>query len=384
MILQELGFLVAGQGEIAKVLPPSWRPDIEGKADLVEEVIRIAGLDRIAPEPLPRLDPGVAKPILTTLQKRTRIAKREFAARGLVEAVTWSFVAHAEAKLFGGGHRSLQLANPIAADLSDMRPSLLPGLLKAAGRNADRGFGDVALFEVGQCFLTDEPDGQVMNAAVIRRGTARRAGAGRHWDGAAAPVDVFDVKADAMALLAALGVATGGMQVQVGGPAWLHPGRSGTLQFGPRGIVGSFGEMHPRILKSLDVRGPIVALEITLDVLPLPKYRPTKIKPKLGVSGLQPVRRDFAFVVARDVAAADLLRAVQGAERNLISATEIFDIYEGAGIADGQKSVAVEVTLQPADRTLTDVELEAISARIVEAAAKRTGAVLRAGATAPA
>ncbi len=378
VILQELGFLLAGQGEIAKVLPPSWRPDIEGKADIVEEVIRIAGLDRVAPEPLPRLDPGVAKPILTILQKRTRTAKRELAARGLVEAVTWSFVAHEEATLFGGGHRSLQLANPIAADLSDMRPSLLPGLLKAAGRNADRGFGDVALFEVGQCFLTDEPDGQVVNAAVIRRGTARRAGSGRHWDGAAAPVDVFDVKADATALLAALGIATGGLQVQAGGPAWLHPGRSGTLRFGPRGIVGSFGEVHPRILRALDVKGPVMAVEITLDLLPLPKYRPTRIKPKLGVSGFQPVRRDFAFVVARDVAAGDLLRAVQGAERNMIAGAEIFDIYEGAGIAEGQKSVAIEVTLQPVDRTLTDVELEAISARIVEAAAKKAGAVLRA------
>ncbi len=384
VILQELGFLLAGQGEVAKVLPPSWRPDIEGKADLVEEVIRIAGLDRIAPEPLPRLDPGVAKPILTILQKRTRSAKRELAARGLVEAVTWSFVAHGEATLFGGGHRSLQLANPIAADLSDMRPSLLPGLLKAAGRNADRGFGDVALFEVGQCFLTDEPDGQIVNAAVIRRGTARRGGAGRHWDGATAPVDVFDVKADAMALLAALGVATGGLQVQAGGPAWLHPGRSGTLRFGPRGVVGSFGEVHPRILKSLDVKGPIVAVEITLDILPLPKYRPTKIKPKLAVSGFQPVRRDFAFLVARDVAAGDLLRAVQGAERDLIAGAEIFDIYEGVGIADGHKSVAIEVVLQPVERTLTDAELDAISARIVEAAAKKAGAVLRAGATAPA
>jgi phenylalanyl-tRNA synthetase beta chain len=379
VILTELGFTVAGNAanERVKVLPPSWRPDIEGKADLVEEVVRIAGLDRVVSQPLARIDPGVVKPILTPLQKRTRLAKRELAARGLVEAVTWSFIAHEEAKLFGGGSRNVQLANPIAADLSDMRPSLLPGLIKAAQRNADRGYGDVALFEVGQCFTSDEPEGQAIHAAAIRRGTARAAGTGRHWDGGARTIDVFDAKADAMALLAALGVSTGGLQVAPGGPDWLHPGRSATLQFGPRNVVGSFGELHPRILKALDAKGPLVGFEILLDSLPLPKYRPTKIKPKLAISDLQPVRRDFAFVVGREVAAGEVVRAAENAERGLITGVTLFDIYEGPGIEADKKSLALEVTLQPSDRTLTDAELEAVSAKIVAAVAKKTGAVLR-------
>ena len=378
VILTELGFAVAGQGDRVKVLPPSWRPDIEGKADLVEEIIRIAGLDRVKAQPLPRLDGGVVRPVLTVLQRRTAAAKRELAARGMVEAVTWSFIAHEEAKLFGGGGRALQLANPIASDLSDMRPSLVPGLLKAAGRNADRGFPDVALFEVGQCFSSDEPEGQTMRAAGLRRGTARQAGAGRHWDGAARAVDVFDAKADAEALLAALGLPMAGLMVTAGGPDWLHPGRSGTLSFGPKTVVGSFGEVHPAVMAALDLKGSAVAFEITLDELPLPKYRPTKMKPKLALSDLQPVSRDFAFVLDRGVPVGELLRAVGNVDRALIASTQVFDLYEGPGIGDGKKSVALAVTLQPRGKTLTDAEIDGVSARIVEAAQKRTGAVLRA------
>ncbi len=377
VILTELGFTVAGQGEKAKVLPPSWRPDIDGKADLVEEIVRIAGLDRVAPQPLPRIAPGVAAPILTLLQKRTRLAKRALASRGFLEAVTWSFIGHADATLFGGGSRELQLANPIAADLSDMRPSLVPGLVKAAGRNADRGFGDVALFEVGQCFASDRPEGQTIRAAALRRGTARPEGAGRHWDGGARSVDAFDAKADALALLGALGVPIGGLQVVPGGPAWLHPGRSGTLRFGPKTVVGQFGELHPRTLAALDVRGPIVVVEITLDDLPLPRHRPTKMKPKLALSDFQPVRRDFAFVVGRDVAVGEVVRAAEGAERGLISGVSVFDLYQGPNVAPDKASVAIEVTLQPTDRTLTDAEIEAVSAKIVAAVAKKTGGSLR-------
>jgi phenylalanyl-tRNA synthetase beta chain len=332
-ILHELGFHIVGGGDRSRVLPPSWRPDIEGKADLVEEVIRIAGLDRIVPAPLPRIDAGVVRPVLTVLQKRTRAARRLLASRGLVEAVTWSFVSHEEARLFGGGDPSLSLANPIAADLSDMRPSLLPGLLKAAGRNVDRGFGDVALFEVGQGFASDEPEGQSTLAAAIRRGTAKMTGTGRHWSGHQGPVDALDAKGDALALLVGLGVPTGGLQVVPGGPDWMHPGRSGTLRFGPRTVVGAFGEIHPRILTALDVSGPIVAFELTLDLLPLARHRPTKAKPKLTLADLQPISRDFAFVVGREVAAGDVLSAAGGAERDLVSAAEIFDVYEGPGIA---------------------------------------------------
>ncbi len=377
VILEELGFHIAGSGDRVKVLPPSWRPDIEGKADLVEEIVRIAGLDRIEPKPMPRAENAVAKPILTLLQKRTRLAKRTLAARGLVEAVTWSFIAKEEAKLFGGGDKRLALANPIASDLSDMRPSLLPGLLNAAQRNADRGYGDVALFEVGQCFLNDEPEGQVMKAAAVRRGTARAEGVGRHWDGGAVPVDAFDAKADALALLTSLGIPTGGLQVVAGGPSWFHPGRSGTLQFGAKTVIGAFGEIHPKVLKALDLKGPLVAFEITLDALPAPKYKPTKTKPRLALSEFQPVTRDFAFVVDRTTSAGDILKAAQGAERQLIAGIEVFDVYEGPGIESGKKSVAIAVTLQPTEKTLTDPEIDAVSQKIVSEVAKRTGAVLR-------
>jgi phenylalanyl-tRNA synthetase beta chain len=377
VILESLGFHVAGAGDRVKVLPPSWRPDVEGKADLVEEVIRVVGLDRIAPQPLRREQETVVRPILTLIQKRTRLAKRLLAARGLVEAVTWSFIAKEEATLFGGGDKRLSLANPIASDLSDMRPSLVPGLLKATQRNADRSFGDVALFEVGQCFASDEPEGQTIKAAAVRRGTARAEGVGRHWDGGAVAVDAFDAKADAMALLTALSVPTAGVQVVPGGPDWLHPGRSGTLQFGPKNQIGAFGEIHPKILRALDLKGPLVAFEITLDALPAPKYRPTKIKPKPALSELQPVTRDFAFVVAREVAAADILRAAQGAERQLIAGIDVFDLYEGQGVDPDKKSVAIAVTLQPTEKTLTDAEIDAVSQKIVAEVAKKTGAMLR-------
>jgi len=376
--LETLGFHVAGTGDRVKVLTPSWRADAEGKADLVEEIIRIAGLDRIEAKPLEPLHDTAGQPVLTVLQKRTRLAKRALAARGLVEAVTWSFIPHDDAVLFGGGRADLVLANPIAADLSDMRPSLVPGLLRAAQRNADRGLADVALFEVGQCFESDQPEGQTTRATAIRRGTAGHLGGGRHWDGAAAPVDVFDAKADALALLAAFGIPTGGLQVVAGGPDWLHPGRSGTLQFGPKNVIGYFGEVHPRVMKALDLKGQIVAFEITLDAVPLPKYRPTKVKPALALSDFQAVSRDFAFVVPRDVAAGEVVKAAQAAERKLIAGIDVFDIYEGVGIPEGSKSVAIAVRLQPVERTLTDAEIEAVTARIVAEVGRKTGATLRA------
>ncbi|CAO4157701.1 phenylalanine--tRNA ligase subunit beta [Methylorubrum extorquens] len=375
--LESLGFHISGSGDRVKVLPPSWRPDVEGKADLVEEIVRIAGLDRIEPKPLPRVETVAVEPMLTVLQRRGRLSKRALAGRGMLEAVTYSFVAHEDARLFGGGGADLALANPIAADLSDMRPSLVPGLLQAAQRNADRGFPDTALFEVGQCFASDEPEGQSLRATGLRRGTARHAGSGRHWSGAAEAVDAFEAKADALALLAALGVPTGGLQIVAGGPDWLHPGRSGTLQFGPKNVVGHFGELHPRLLKAMDLKGTLVAFEITLDSLPLPRHRPTKAKPALVLPDLQAISRDFAFVVPRDVPAADILKAAQGAERKLITGIEVFDLYEGAGIPDGSKSVAVAVRLQPSERTLTDAEIEAVSAKIVAEVSKKTGATLR-------
>ena len=381
LILEQLGFHVSGLGDMVKVAPPSWRADIEGKADLVEEITRIAGLDRVESRPLPRIEPTVAKPVLTLLQKRTRLAKRTLAARGLVEAVTWSFIGAREAELFGAtgeAAQRLKLANPIASDLSDMRPSLLPGLLKAAQRNADRGFGDMALFEVGQIFRDDDEKSQFMATCAVRRGSARLAGAGRHWDGALKNADAFDAKADAFAVLNALGIPTGGLQVTQGGPDYFHPGRSATLQFGPKMIVGAFGELHPRTLAALDVKGPVVAFELLLDLLPPPKAKPTKVKAKLALSDFQPVTRDFAFVVARDVAAGDLVKTALAADRALITDAQVFDIYEGAGVGDGKKSVAIAVTLQPRDKTLTDAEIDAIGGKIVAEIGKRYNAALRA------
>ena len=377
--LEKLGFAVAAQASNAErvhVRAPSWRPDIENKADLVEEIIRLAGLDRIAPVPLER-DSAISGPVLTLLQKRVRTARRALAARGMVEAVTWSFVAKAQAEIFGGGGPDLALANPIAADLSDMRPSLLPGLIAAAKSNFARGLGDVALFEVGQVFKSDAEDGQFVTAAGLRRGTAKPGGAGRHWSDKAAPVDAFDAKADALALLAALGVAANAVQIVPGGPDFLHPGRSATLQFGPKNIVGWFGELHPRVLEALDATVPLAAFEITLDLIPPPKARPTKAKPKLDLPDFQPVERDFAFIVDKSVKAGDLIKAAQGADRNLIVNVGVFDLYAGAGVPEGKKSVALNVTLQPREKTLTDAEIEAVAQKIVAEAGKKTGATLR-------
>ncbi len=379
VILQTLGFHVSGAGAQVKIAPPTWRPDVEGKADLVEEIIRIVGLDKVKPEPLPA-QLHVNGPVLTLLQRRTRAAKRLLASRGMAESVTWSFVSETQAGLFGRSAAMaprLKLSNPIAADLSDMRPSLLPGLIAAGQRNADKGFPDVALFEVGQIFQGDGDADQKIAAAAIRRGLARAGGIGRHWSRAAGAADVFDIKADAMALLAGLGVALQGLQVVPGGPSWMHPGRSATLQFGPQNPIGCFGELHPATLKALDADGPVMALEILLDAIPAPKARPTKMKPKLELSELQPLTRDFAFLVDRKVKADDLLKAARAAERSLIADVALFDVYEGKGVGEGQKSLAIAVTLQPQEKTLTDAEIEAVAAKIVAEVAKKTGATLR-------
>ena len=371
-ILTRLGFGV----ENGKAIVPNWRPDIDGKADIVEQIVRVAGLDRVASTPLKREEEGVPKPVLTLLQKRTRLAKRTLAALGLDEAVTWSFISKSQAEMFDGGAPALALANPIAADLSDMRPSLIPGLAAAAERNSRRGAKDVALFEVGQIFLGEGENDQRIAAAALRRGMAKRQGEGRHWSGGGT-VDVFDAKGDALALFAALGVSLGAIQIVPGGPAFLHPGRSATLQFGPKNIVGWFGEMHPKTLEALDVEGPISAFEIILDAIPAPKARATKAKPKLERAELMPLERDLAFIVAESARAADILKAAVGADRTLVTGADVFDVYRGAGVPEGHKSVAVSVALQPRDHTLTDAEIEAVMAKIVAEVAKKTGATLR-------
>jgi phenylalanyl-tRNA synthetase beta chain len=337
--------------------------------------VRIVGVDKVPETPFERGD-APRKPVLTPIQLRTRRAKRAAAARGMVEAVTWSFISKLAAELFGGGKPELALANPIAADLSDMRPSLLPGLIAAAQSNADRGFSDVALFEVGQVFRGDRPEDQFIAAAGVRHGFATSQGIGRHWSGSKA-ADAFDTKADALAVLAEAGAPMQALQIVPGGPAWLHPGRSGTIQIGPQNVLGHFGEMHPRTLETLRADGPLVVFEVILDRIPQGKQRPTRAKPPLELSPFQPVARDFAFIVDRTVKAGDIVRAALGVDKKLITDVTVFDVYEGKGIDDAKKSIAIAVTMQPRDKTMTDEEIEAVAAKVVTEVAKKTGGTLR-------
>ncbi|NTI40060.1 phenylalanine--tRNA ligase subunit beta [Rhizobium rhizogenes] len=379
-ILTKLGFLVSGSGERVSVAVPPWRSDVDGKADLVEEIMRIHGVDNIKPQPLASHNVVNGK-ILTVLQIRTRTAKRALASRGMLEAVTWSFISEDQAKLFGGGSNALKLANPIAADMSDMRPSLLPGLLSAAQRNADKGYGDVAIFEVSGTYENDRPEGQRRVAGGIRRGTATLAGAGRMWSNAAKgggkPVDVFDAKADALAVLEACGLPMGNIQIEQGGPAWYHPGRSGTIKMGPKVVLGYFGEFHPKTLEALDVAGALAGFEVYIDAMPEPKKKATRTKPALELSPFQAVKRDFAFVVDKSVEAGTIIRAATGADRKLITGVNVFDIFEGASLGEDKKSIAIEVQIQPAERTLTDEDFEALTQKIVANVTKTTGGVLR-------
>jgi phenylalanyl-tRNA synthetase beta chain len=374
-VLEKLGFFAAGQGERVKVAVPSWRPDVHGRADIVEELVRIVGVDRVPSTRFAR--DQARRPVLTPIQNRTRKAKRALAARGLLEAVTWSFVSKREAELFGGGAPELALANPIAAELSDMRPSLIPGLVMAAQRNADRGLSDTAMFEVGQIFKGDKPADQLTAASGLRRALAKPSGSGRYWSDKSGPVDVFDVKADAFAVLAAAGAPMQALQVVPGGPAWFHPGRSGTVQIGPQNVLGHFGELHPRAIAGLKAENPLVAFEVVLEKIPEPKARPTRARPLLDLSPFQPVERDFAFVVASTVKAADIVRAAQNVDKKLVSDVVVFDVYEGKGIDPGKKSIAIAVTIQPRDKTMTDAEIETLAGKIVAEVTKRTGAILR-------
>ena len=375
-ILSRLGFEPQAGGETVDVKIPSWRPDVDGKADLVEEVMRIHGVNKIEPQPMISKD-TVSPRILTTAQIRTRLARRALAVRGMMEAVTWSFVSEAQARLFAENRPLIKLANPIAADLSTMRPSLLPGLIAAAQRNADRGFSDVALCEVAATYEGDRPEQQRRVAAGIRRGTARLEGQGRNWAGNVSPVDVFAAKADALAVLEACGAPAERLQIEAGGPSWYHPGRSGTIKMGPKNILATFGEFHPRLLEEMDVSGPLCGFEVFIDAVPEPKARATRTKPRLDLSPFQAVTRDFAFVVDRDVAAGSLSRAAAAVDKKLITGVNVFDVFEGESVGAGKKSIAIEVTVQPIDKTLTDEDFEGLSKRIIENVAKQTGGVLR-------
>ncbi len=376
--LEKLGFQLSStdvEGRY-RVQVPGWRPDVHGSADLVEEVMRIVGVDKVPTTPLPR-QTGVARPVLTPAQMRARRARRVLAGRGLVEAVTWSFISHEEAVRFGGGEHALQLANPISVQQSDMRPSLLPGLVSAARRNADRGLQDSALFELGQIYRGTAPGDQITAAAGLRHLTARPRGAGRHWDSPAEPATPFDVKADALAVLMALGLAQEAVQVTREVPAWFHPGRAGALKLGPKRVLGYFGELHPGVLQDCGLTGPAVAFEVFLEALPPVRRKAGRTRPALEVTDLQPVRRDFAFVLDAEVPAGELLRAARGADKKAIDKVVLFDVFEGGELAAGEKSLAIEVTLQPREKTFTDAQIDAIAAKVVRAVEKATGARLR-------
>ncbi len=375
-ILGRLGFATEKSGDSWRVTPPSWRGDVQGEADLVEEVARIAGYDKIEAVPMPR-ETALPRPALTPVQRRRSDARRALAGAGLVEAVTFSFMAKGIAERFGFAHPGLLLANPIAADLDAMRPSILPNLILAAKRNADRGVGDGALFEVGPIYVDDSPDGQLNVACAVRVGATPR-----HWGAAARAVDAYDAKGDALAVLTGLGFAADAATVASEAPGWYHPGRSGVLKLGPKTVLAQFGEIHPAILAALDIDvrklgGPVVGCEVFLDRLPAPKSKGSKARPLLKLSAFQPVERDFAFVLDAAVPADQVIRAVRGVDRALIAGVSVFDVYQGKGVPDGKKSLAIGVRLQPAERTLTDAEIEAVGQKIVAAVTKATGASLR-------
>jgi phenylalanyl-tRNA synthetase beta chain len=365
--LTALGFKL--EGDMAHV--PSWRPDVQGEADLVEEVARIASLTKLQGRPLPRLTDGVPKPVMTPIQRRLVAARRTAAALGYNECVSYSFIDQASATLFGGGTDVTMLENPISADMSHMRPALLPALLQAAARNQARGFADMALFEVGTVFDGGEPGEEHLQVSGLLIG---RTGP-KDVHGASRDVDVFDAKADAEAVLAAIG-APAKVQINRGAPEWWHPGRHGMICLGPKKVMGVFGEVHPRILAAMNVKGPAMAFTIYPEQIPLPRKSGAS-RGAMDISDLQAVERDFAFVVDSDVDALALVNAAAGADKALIDGVRVFDEFIGGSLGEGKKSLAITVRLQPRDGNLKDKDIEALSAKVIEKVTKATGGVLR-------
>ena len=369
-ILTRLGFVVKNAANTLSVSPPSWRPDIEGAVDLVEEIIRIKGLEHIEAIPLHRLT-AVTISAIDVTDARAGMIRRTLASQGLLEALTWSFMSSSLAEKFGPLDDTLRLQNPISSDLDVMRPTILGNLLLAAKRNVDRGFADIGLFEVGPIFKDATPEGQIILASALRTGSTPR-----HWLSPSRKIDAFDAKADALAALAACGAPVQSLQITTDAPHWYHPGRSGVLRLGPV-ILAYFGELHPTLIEASDLEGTVVATEIFFANIPQSRATGTS-KPLLKLETLQPIARDFAFVVDHTMTAAKLIRAVKDADKSLIRDVTVFDVYEGERIASDKKSVALSVILQPTDKTLTDTDIEAVSTRITASVTKATGAVLRA------
>ncbi len=370
-ILEALDFRVGSDWQVD--CPPR-RHDIEGAADLVEEVVRIHGLDRVESVALPRAE-GVAQPTATPLQQRERKLRRAAAARGLNEAITWSFLPAAQAEHFGEGAELWALDNPISEDMKVMRPSLIPGLLSAAGRNADRGADGSRLFEIGRRYFCgkDGASDEKPTLGIVLAGEK----SARSWaSGKAATFDAFDAKSEAVALLEAAGAPVANLMVMDGAGDQFHPGQSATLRLGPKNVLARFGALHPRTLKAFDVDGPVVAVEIFLDAIPEKKKGGSFARPAYAPPALQAITRDFAFLVPADLAANDLVKAVRGADKKAIVDARVFDVFAGQGVPEGKKSVAVEVVLQPGEKSFTDEEIKAISDRIIASAGKQ-GAELR-------
>jgi phenylalanyl-tRNA synthetase beta chain len=365
--LERLGVVM--EGDMAHV--PSWRPDVLGEADLVEEVARIASLTKLEAKPLARVSAGVPDAILTPLQKREQMARRTAAALGYNECVTYSFIDQASAAMFGGGQDATMVANPISSEMSHMRPDLLPGLLQAAARNQARGHSDMALFEAGAVWHGGEPGEQRVQVSGILVGRT----APKDVHGASRPVDLFDAKADAEAVLAAIG-APAKVQILRTGSEWWHPGRHGVICLGPKKVLGVFGEVHPKVLRDMGVKGPVVAYTIWPEEVPLPR-KASASRGALELKDLQAVERDFAFVVDSGVEALTLVNAAAGADKAMIDDVRVFDEFIGGSLGEGKKSIAVTVRIQPQDKTLKEKDIEAIAAKVVEKVAKATGGVLR-------
>ncbi len=365
--LGKLGFTLDGD----MATPPTWRGDVKGEADLVEEVARIASLTNLEPQPMPRATAGVPKPILTPMQKREQSARRTAAALGYNECVTYSFIDQDSAALFGGGDEARHVANPISQDMTHMRPSHLPGLLQAAARNQARGFSELSLFEVGAVFHGAEPDEYENLVTGLRVGATGP----KDVHGARRMVDVFDARADAEAILAALG-APAKMQFVRPAKAWWHPGRSARMTLGPKITLAAFGEIHPKVLKALDVKGPAVGFAVHIGAIPRSKNT-SSTRAALTISDFQAVERDFAFVLDADVEAVNVANAAQGADKALIEEVRIFDEFIGGSLGEGKKSLAITVRMQPTGKTMTEEEIDAVSRTIIEKVGKATGGVLR-------
>ncbi len=371
-ILQALGFQPEVAGDGIKTTPPSWRPDIVGEADLVEEVSRIVGFDTIPETPLPRKANQPA-PALNLGQARRVRVRRTLAGRDMVEAVTFSFLKQEDAKRFGGGDDALLLDNPISADLDCMRPSIIPNLLAAASRNFARAQRDGALFEVGPTYRDPSETGQDWSAAGLRWGSAKP----RHWTGPARAVDVFDAKSDVLAALGAAGAPIETAPVEAAAEPWQHPGRSGHIRLG-KNVLARFGEIHPAVLAAYDIDVPVVAFEAFLSAVPEPKRKSSgKTRSFLKLDALLPVERDFAFFVDADIPAENAVRAARLSDKKMITDVQAFDAYQGKGVDEGKKSLAIAVTFQPKDATLTDAEIDALSAKVVAAVENATGGSLR-------